>query len=646
MEFPAINSFWDLSQTPSQFSQLADDDFLALLQKQYPNTLPDINPTDTPGVNPQSIQKHPLPGLTPPSDESSPSPPSNNSIDGSRSRRHSTFSRGNDSEEPALKRKATDDAMQEGPSTKNQHTADDQTASRKGSVSRRKSGGSTQVGGPVGFYKSYRADLLPYFKDDSRLIKRKEQNRAAQRAFRERKEKHVKDLEDQVAALEEKNKEAQSENSNLRDLLARLQQENLALKQGPFTFSMPKSVDSSVPQASSSSSPPTIQAPFSFFGTPPPPPPPAPSLHSSPKPFDDIDWSSLTTFDPSMLNAMDESPSGSMQVDPSTSPYGQYALPTPNQYKTLATNTFFMSFADTPDSSSFNNVSTTADNGNSNNANGLTFPFNFPSPSNSWNGARNSQSSAEFSQSAGHSDFMQNNSLDELFGGTFMNNQGHLDFNAMMKAPPTLSPVTHANGNGQSPQSSISSQSIVASPLSANPLSSPSSASTSNGQSPFSWTMSRTDAESPPSASELTPGSNVNPGEFPRCPTREDLAKHIAASGDSPFTSSPFTLPIVRKTSDFSQGGGANMISCEGSTFPKTQESPANIEVLKAWRTITSHPQFKDADINELCTEFTKKARCDGTKVVLEPESVHHIFETFKAKSLAQKQQQQQQQQS
>ncbi|KIO07348.1 hypothetical protein M404DRAFT_43642, partial [Pisolithus tinctorius Marx 270] len=66
--------------------------------------------------------------------------------------------------------------------------------------------------------------------DESRLLKRKEQNRAAQRAFRERKEKHVKDLEDQVAALEAKNEEAQTENNNLRDLLSRLQQENIALR--------------------------------------------------------------------------------------------------------------------------------------------------------------------------------------------------------------------------------------------------------------------------------------------------------------------------------------------------------------------------------------------------------------------------------
>ena len=73
--------------------------------------------------------------------------------------------------------------------------------------------------------------------------KRKEQKSlAAQRAFRERKEKHVKDvniftpflivrrshiflvkLEDKVAALEAKNELANSENVNLRDLLARLQ---------------------------------------------------------------------------------------------------------------------------------------------------------------------------------------------------------------------------------------------------------------------------------------------------------------------------------------------------------------------------------------------------------------------------------------
>ncbi|KIJ32057.1 hypothetical protein M422DRAFT_84080, partial [Sphaerobolus stellatus SS14] len=66
--------------------------------------------------------------------------------------------------------------------------------------------------------------------DESRLMKRKEQNRAAQRAFRERKEKHVKDLEDRVAQLEAKTETQAAENDNLRDMLTRLQSENTLLK--------------------------------------------------------------------------------------------------------------------------------------------------------------------------------------------------------------------------------------------------------------------------------------------------------------------------------------------------------------------------------------------------------------------------------
>ena len=40
----------------------------------------------------------------------------------------------------------------------------------------------------------------------------------------------------------------------------------------------------------------------------------------------------------------------------------------------------------------------------------------------------------------------------------------------------------------------------------------------------------------------------------------------------------------------------------------------------------------QDVDINELCAEFTSKARCDGTKVVLEPEGVNDILETLTVK--------------
>ncbi|KAF2837591.1 PAP1-domain-containing protein [Patellaria atrata CBS 101060] len=55
--------------------------------------------------------------------------------------------------------------------------------------------------------------------------KRKAQNRAAQRAFRERKEKHLKDLETKVAELEKASETANHENGLLRAQVERLQTE-------------------------------------------------------------------------------------------------------------------------------------------------------------------------------------------------------------------------------------------------------------------------------------------------------------------------------------------------------------------------------------------------------------------------------------
>ncbi|PGH27722.1 hypothetical protein AJ80_00509 [Polytolypa hystricis UAMH7299] len=55
--------------------------------------------------------------------------------------------------------------------------------------------------------------------------KRKAQNRAAQRAFRERKEKHLKDLETKVEELEQRSESTDQENNLLRAQVARLQVE-------------------------------------------------------------------------------------------------------------------------------------------------------------------------------------------------------------------------------------------------------------------------------------------------------------------------------------------------------------------------------------------------------------------------------------
>ncbi|OQE28765.1 hypothetical protein PENSTE_c003G10076 [Penicillium steckii] len=60
--------------------------------------------------------------------------------------------------------------------------------------------------------------------------KRKAQNRAAQRAFRERKERHVKDLEDKVCSLEESSTSLQADNERLKRELAKYATENEILR--------------------------------------------------------------------------------------------------------------------------------------------------------------------------------------------------------------------------------------------------------------------------------------------------------------------------------------------------------------------------------------------------------------------------------
>lgn len=74
---------------------------------------------------------------------------------------------------------------------------------------------------------------------EAKALKRKNQNKAAQKAFRERREQRVKDLEDKVAELEANNAGQTFENENLKQLLSKLQKENMVLKESKFTFNMP-----------------------------------------------------------------------------------------------------------------------------------------------------------------------------------------------------------------------------------------------------------------------------------------------------------------------------------------------------------------------------------------------------------------------
>lgn len=99
------SSFWD---NTSPFTQLPNSDFFALLQKQFPtvdNSVPFV------GVDPQNLSSYSLPSLTPPSDDSSPSPPNSNQD-----------ATNEDLNEAPLKRKASGENFSDNPNQKTQHT--------------------------------------------------------------------------------------------------------------------------------------------------------------------------------------------------------------------------------------------------------------------------------------------------------------------------------------------------------------------------------------------------------------------------------------------------------------------------------------------------------------------------------------------
>ncbi|KAI0271581.1 hypothetical protein BC834DRAFT_967035 [Gloeopeniophorella convolvens] len=570
MEFNAASSsLWDFSQSPSSFSQLADDDFLVLLQKQFGNNeIPNAGAYTIPheSVDPSKITSLPAPAPPPPlSEDSSPSPPSIN--DNSSSRRQSANLGSPDQEmSHELKRKASDDAMEDdGPNPK----------SSKKSSSRRKSTGNSH--------------------DESRLMKRKEQNRAAQRAFRERKEKHVKDLEDKVAELEAKNLTTETENQHLKELLKRLQDENVSLKSSGnvslknshFTFSVPRNGESSSDNSfnnagtsSFTSSPSNVFASTSHSspsasGVGKAATPASSSSLDTPSNFPaDIDFGSLTPFDSSSMNLLDDSGDAMMSYDFG---YGQF-VPSKTPYKTIASNPMFMSFAD-PSS-----------------ADGPLSPKGTPA---STSGSQYDMTFGQWTGQAARESHSHTGSIDELFGGHMFGEQSPIQFGVLMRSPTT---------------SSISPAASAMSPVVHQSAQSPPASSTS--------------ATTSPDASSSGAGAHGD-----TCPkTKAQMEQHIQSQGSSIFAPPPPPpQENETRTQIFKAPAGVDgpMIMCKGATFPMTEKSDNNVEVLTAWRSITSHPQFKasNVDINELCSEFTDKARCDGTKVVLDPQGVNSIIE-------------------
>ncbi|KAL5534722.1 hypothetical protein ACEPAG_1186 [Sanghuangporus baumii] len=607
---------WDLSLPPS-LPALADEEFIALLQKQFgvnnggfPATaLDDDKETQPPttNINPQSLTRIPIPrpADSPLSDDSSPSP---NEPGTSRSRRQSgAFDMGNETpdDDPTLKRKADEEDLDNEPSPKTQHTS---THKKSSSTSRRKSTGNPSV-------------------DESRLLKRKEQNRAAQRAFRERKEKHVKDLEDKVSALEEKNAAALQENENLREVVSRLQSENMRLRQSSFTFSVPHSTSVASTNQTKEAGPSSVgssdvqhhDAPMNLFSSPPSTTTSTTaSTHDSPESLyanenndGQLPFLGQNVFSFNNSGQQQTATSDAMNLDLG---FGPVLAQTP--YTTIASNPLFMSFRepDMFDAFAPQTQNQNADHGQNHSGvsqNGQSFDFSqnlFPGwPDVSMNGVAPNSMQA----------FDLTNSLDELFGAYNNNNSSGtgLDYSInVAKASPSdsLSPISHQKSTSGASSSGSSSSSS----------SSPDSSPPATGGPDVSG-----------------PGAEKKMCTNKKC-TKQDIAQAVAQDAGSVFAPPNNSKSASTPRSEDSGDGDScdEFPPCKGLQLPKTQKSDKNVEVMNAWRKIRQDPKFQDADINQLCSEFASKARCDGCHVVIEPTAMQEILESVQQQKRAKQQ--------
>ena len=257
----------------------------------------------------------------------------------------------------------------------------------------------------------------------------------------------------------------------------------------------------------------------------------------TPSAFPDIDFGSLTALDPASIDLLDDS-DAIMSYDFG---YGQF-VPSHTPYKTIASNPMFMSFADpSPPETGHPPKSTAQPDSNGSGPFDLTFA--------PWSGQTTSR------EGGSHT-----GSLDELFGGHLFDSQSPINFNALMKSTATspvltssMSPVVHQSVHTPSSNSSPSFESP-------------------DGLSPTASSRSNSDT----------------------CPkTRAQLEQHIQAEGSSMFAPPPPQEETKANIFRAPAGADGPMVVCKGATFPPTEKSDRNIDVLTAWRSITSHPHFQ-----------------------------------------------------
>lgn len=393
----------------------------------------------------------------------------------------------------------------------------------------------------------------------------------------------------------------------MKTIVQTLQSENTVLKQAQFTFQMPK--DNQAPATGSSSR--------AFPSPPAPQPSSAPQQHqqqpqrqssqptqSQSSPEMDLDWSSMTTFDPGMLALLDET----AQEKTATSVGMEYSGfgsnigasgSKPYPFTTLASNEGLMSFAD-------NDTPMNPENGNGeydwNSLQAWLFPDQYSNPDSSnvnGNGSDSRSNSSSFNSPPFTTATSSAGGLDEMFGGGAFGSEGLVDHHALthLGRQSSISPVVHQ----RSPPTVGGFNNALSHPAMNSSSSSLSSASAYFSSTPPSTSGSEAQTPADP------PLFNEN-GDPNRCPRNNVEAKLlIEKSAPSMFAPPATTSKSGSSSKGSSPSASGNqdsapstihkiadgVVACEGTALQKTEKSDKNVEVLHAWRHITSNPNFK-----------------------------------------------------
>ncbi|KAG0369148.1 hypothetical protein BC939DRAFT_499869 [Gamsiella multidivaricata] len=485
--------------------------------------------------------------------------------------------------------------------------------------------------------------------------KRKAQNRAAQRAFRERKERYVKSLEDRIKELEEMEPKSDSklaeENMNLKVLVQKLETENYFLKEQSFTFDFPISQPGLYNLAKSQGD--TAAATTQMATT---------QIQSLPRNQETGQQQRLSPSSVAVSNlGLIQKPSSSVVSGrsklvgsdrlPWTPPSSggdsvpnsplDHDLPTPEQDSISQ-----VSYSDsagivpryrngTPEnmalfSSLLDRVGNTYNNNNNNNSilnhSNIHNNSNISSNSNSINSTTNinniSSIRSPASTISGHSP-----GSNAVFGATN---------NLSLTSSPLGNKMHHSNLDSPASTLALFSdnspsptlEDIVNTPLfetdkdghvhftpPAAPMSMP-SLTYEQTQALF------TDFRDPSDPRDFFTGFD-DPVETLFSDQLLDYTETFAGTGASATTSmGTATVPIVAKEDPQLPDDE----DCKKHTLPPLTEGEKAIPCPQAWEYIAKHPNFDDADIDELCAELKKKAKCSGHGPVIPLSDVEQVM--------------------